>query len=221
MSSVTSANSSNSALTSALTSGKSALGKDDFLLLMVEQLKNQDPMNPADATEFTAQLAQFSSLEQLFNINDSLDNLSGSTAEMQRLSALSMIGSDIVTQASNFSYSDEPLQLGYKLESAADQGVLYVRDASGMTVASWPLTDLTAGEHFMTWDGRDDLGNQLPAGDYILGISAFSGEETVSARGLVQSRVLGIDMDSSGDLLVTASGTFKLADVSHVRQQSN
>jgi flagellar basal-body rod modification protein FlgD len=89
ISSITSA-SANSG--SSIMSQNNAMGKEDFLTLMVEQLKNQDPMNPADATEFTAQLAQFSSLEQLFNINSSLEEMGSSTAEMQRLSALSMIG---------------------------------------------------------------------------------------------------------------------------------
>ena len=61
--------------TTTTASAKNVLGKDDFLKMMIAQLKNQDPMNPMDGTAFTAQLAQFSSLEQLQNVNTQLDLL--------------------------------------------------------------------------------------------------------------------------------------------------
>ena len=60
------------------TAVKKELGKEDFLTLLVTQLKNQDPMNPMESTDFTAQLAQFSSLEQLFGVNDALGNIQNS-----------------------------------------------------------------------------------------------------------------------------------------------
>ncbi|MEE4253115.1 MAG: flagellar hook capping FlgD N-terminal domain-containing protein, partial [Desulfuromusa sp.] len=93
---------------------ESSMGKDDFLLLLVAQLENQDPMNPADATEFTSQLAQFSSLEQLENANKSLEGLAAMSSEMERMSALGLIGQDIVAQTSEFHFSGDPLQLGYR-----------------------------------------------------------------------------------------------------------
>ncbi|MBN2644258.1 MAG: flagellar hook assembly protein FlgD [Desulfuromonadaceae bacterium] len=210
--------SSSSALTSSIASKSMTMGKEDFLLLMVEQLKNQDPMNPADATEFTAQLAQFSSLEQLFNINETLGDMGDTPGEVQRLSALSMIGDEIVTTSSDFSFDGtNAIKLGYELDAAADQGVLYIRNASGQTVASWPLVNMSTGQQFVEWDGKDDLGNDLPSGSYSVGVSAFQGSEVVGAKTLVQSQVLGVDMTSDGDVLVTASGTFRLADVESVR----
>ena len=57
------------------TSKEDALGRDAFLTMLVAQLQNQDPLNPMDGTDFSAQLAQFSQLEQLINLNDSMDNL--------------------------------------------------------------------------------------------------------------------------------------------------
>jgi len=59
--------------TNRVTTSKDQLGKDDFLKLLVTQLKNQDPLNPMDDREFIAQLAQFSTLEQMQNMNSSFN----------------------------------------------------------------------------------------------------------------------------------------------------
>lgn len=203
--------------TSALTSGNNALGKDEFLTLMVEQLKNQDPMNPADATEFTAQLAQFSSLEQLFNINDNLEKMGDTSGEMQRMSALSMIGQEVVTTSSDFEFSGNSLKLGYDLDATADQGSLYIRNASGSTVATLPLPEMTTGQHFVEWDGKDADGNRVPQGSYTLGVSAFNGDDAVAASALIRSQVVGVDLIAGGDVLVTDAGEYKLADIESVR----
>jgi len=204
-------------LKNSLASGANALGKDEFLTLMVEQLKNQDPMNPADATEFTAQLAQFSSLEQLFNVNDNLESMGNTSAEVQRLSALAMIGTEVVTTSSDFKFNGEPIKLGYDLDAAADSGSLYIRDAAGNSVGSFPLEDMEAGTHFFEWDGTDGNGNTLIDGNYTLGVSAFNGEDAVVAKSLIRSRVVGVDMADGTEMLVTDSGDYRYADVQSVR----
>lgn len=217
MAEVTSATSSNAQLSSALSSGANALGKEDFLTLMVEQLKNQDPMNPSDATEFTAQLAQFSSLEQLFNVNDNLENMGNTSAEVQRLSALALIGTDVVTASSEFQFAGGEVQFGYDLEAPASEGSLYIRDAAGNTVASYALPELGSGRHYLAWDGTDNNGNTLPDGKYTLGVSAFSGDDAVAATAMIRSRVIGVDLVDGADVLVTDSGEFSLAEVESVR----
>ncbi|MCD6526689.1 MAG: flagellar hook assembly protein FlgD [Desulfuromonas sp.] len=209
--------STGAALSSALSSGPTSLGKEDFLTLMVEQLKNQDPMNPADATEFTAQLAQFSSLEQLFNINDNLESMGDTTGEVQRLSALALIGTEVVTTSSGFTFNGSPLKLGYDLDAPASEGSLYIRDAAGNTVGSFPLSDMDAGRGFVEWDGTDGNGNTLIEGTYTLGVSAFNGDDAVAVTPLIRSRVIGVDLVDGGDMLVTDSGDFRLADVESVR----
>ena len=76
----------------ATTAPKKELGKNDFLLLFTTQLRAQDPLKPMDSTEFTSQMAQFSSLEQLTNINTNLNNLLLFQNSLQNVSATSMIG---------------------------------------------------------------------------------------------------------------------------------
>jgi flagellar basal-body rod modification protein FlgD len=92
---------SSAATTSAATKSKT-LGQTDFLNLLVAQLKNQDPLNPSDPTEFTSQLAQYSQLEQLFNLNDSMGNLTTAQNNSQRLSSLALIGQEVVVEDSDF-----------------------------------------------------------------------------------------------------------------------
>ena len=91
----------NTAAGTAATAAKTdnTLGQDQFLTLLVAQLQNQDPLNPTDATEFTAQLAQYSQLEQLFNLTDAMDGLTAAQTSSQKVSALSLIGKEVVVGA--------------------------------------------------------------------------------------------------------------------------
>ncbi len=72
-----------------------ALGRDTFLTMMVAQLQNQDPLNPMEGSDFSAQLAQFSQLEQLINLNVSMENLSTSFGEESEGDIISYIGKQV------------------------------------------------------------------------------------------------------------------------------
>ena len=101
-------------------SGKeTVMGKEDFLKLLVAQLQNQDPLSPDDPTEFTAQLAQFSSLEQLTSLNDSMDNLVNSNANSDRFATLNTIGKNVAYHSADFTFKGEPVELGYQLDGQA------------------------------------------------------------------------------------------------------
>ncbi len=89
----TSATGSTSAAGSSTAS--SEIGKDEFFKMLMAQLKCQDPLNPMDGTEFTAQLAQFSSLEMLANINGTLEAQSASGSQLASLQAVSLIGREV------------------------------------------------------------------------------------------------------------------------------
>ncbi|MBU8911758.1 MAG: flagellar hook assembly protein FlgD, partial [Desulfobacterales bacterium] len=75
----------------------STMGKDDFLKMMIAQLQHQDPLNPLDGTDFTAQLAQFSSLEQLSNMNTQLETLGLYQSSLNNAQSISLIGKEITT----------------------------------------------------------------------------------------------------------------------------
>ena len=85
---------------------KTTLGKDDFLKLFVAQLQNQDPLSPMESTEFTSQLAQFSSLEQLTNVNQNLDYLLMYQSSMNNAEAINFIGSTVKASGSSIGVKD-------------------------------------------------------------------------------------------------------------------
>jgi flagellar basal-body rod modification protein FlgD len=190
------------------------MGKEDFLLLLVEQLKNQDPLNPDDPTEFTSQLAQFSSLEQLTNLNDSMEQLANSSADSDRLSTLGTIGKLVAFEGDEMPYSGEPLEFGYNLSGPASEVTISL-NKDGATLATLSGEGLTQGNHFLTWDGLTEDGSIAPIGDYDIVISAQSASgEAVGTTTLIKSEVTGVDLSASATgTLITKAGEVPFTNI--------
>lgn len=197
--------------------GGQELGKQDFLKLLVTQLENQDPLNPSNPAKFSSQLAQFSSLEQMTNINENIKDMAQSSQAMNRMSSLSMLGKEVVLENDSFSLGSEPVELGYKLEEAANQVTMKITNASGATVAEVSGDELSAGRHFVTWDGTGVGGQELPEGDYSFQVEVARDGEQTTGTPLVQSKVTGVDDLGGANTLLTSMGEVKLQDVLQVR----
>jgi flagellar basal-body rod modification protein FlgD len=145
----------NQSNTSQTTTTKT-LGKDDFMKLLLAQLKNQDPLNPMDGTDFAAQLAQFSSLEQLSNMNTELKNLSVNQMTMNYAQSVNMIGKEVVTNSGNsLEVSGPTTDLNYKLATDAQSLTITILDKEGQLVKTWDETAQKAGMNKATWDTAD------------------------------------------------------------------
>lgn len=191
-----------------------SMGKEDFLKLLVAQLQHQDPLNPADPTEFTSQLAQFGQLEQLTNVNKSLEQLGRMSGEMEKMSALSLIGQDVVAEGSAFHFNGESMQLGYRIDTPADKVTLYVQNQSGSTLTTIIARETSPGQYFVDWDGYSDAGMPLVPGDYSLIIHAIDADERIiDSRSLIKGRVESVDLSGSAIQLDTSSGTFALGRI--------
>ena len=156
-------------------------GQDTFLRLLTTQLQNQDPSNPMSNEDFVAQLAQFSSLEQLVGMQDTMNAVYMAMASMNNSSMANLLGTDVVAYGDSFAYPGEgDMELNYEAGGSFVSGTLTVTDAAGNVVATREIGAGEAGEGAYTFDGRDHDGQPLPEGTYT-----FSFEATDQAGGSV------------------------------------
>lgn len=178
------------------------MGKNDFLKIFLAQMRNQDPLNPMEGTEFTAQLAQFSSLEQLFNVNDNLESLRGAQGDANRYDALNFIGKDIVAKGDQLALGEAGVAKGaFQLQARAACAV-NVTDGAGNLVRTIPLGLLDAGQHAFEWDGMSSSGLQLPAGIYSFAVNAL--DETgslVLADTMTSGKVTRVNLEGDTPIL--------------------
>lgn len=176
-------------------SSSDMMGKEDFLTLLVEQLKNQDPMNPDDPSEFTSQLAEFSSLEQLQNLNESMESLAETQKQSDKFATMALIGKDITYTGGNFTFDGEPVSIGYQLDGQASSVTMSIQNENGSTVAVLHPTELNKGNHFIEWNGLNQEGDTFPEGKYKIVLQATADGEntTIAASPLVRSQVTAVD----------------------------
>lgn len=182
------------------------LGKDDFLKLLVTQLQNQDPLNPTDNTEFVAQLAQFSSLEGITNLNTSMDGISSGMSALKNSNSANLIGRSVKAEGSDFLYAGAPVTVGYDLTGAASRVRVSVFDASGKLVRTMDAGAQASGLHDIAWDGTDNSGLNAPNGYYEFTVTARdTADNAVSANTYVYGQVTGVNFDS-GDAKLLVDG---------------
>lgn len=206
-----------SSSTSSSENSSKVMGKEDFLKLLVAQLQNQDPLDPADSTEFVAQLAQFSSLEQLFNLNESVDALVASQQTSDQFNVMGLIGKDVVYEGSEIELNGEPVEIGYVLDEAATSVTITIQDENGATVSTLTASELDSGTHFIEWDGTDSNGNASADGKYQIDIQIVDGNgESISITPLIRAEVTGVELDSAANTtnIVTSASTVNLASIS-------
>ncbi|MFH2037158.1 MAG: flagellar hook capping FlgD N-terminal domain-containing protein [Candidatus Zixiibacteriota bacterium] len=170
------------------------LGKDDFLQLLVAKLTHQDPMEPMKDEAFIADLAQFSSLEQLANLNESINNsLDLDYLQMQTINntmATSLIGKEVkASYNSVYLDGDNSPHINFSLTEFAKDITVSIYDESGALVRTINEQDFGIGENSMRWDGRDNNGNRLSDGFYTVDIS---GENADGEKVDVSTYIVGL-----------------------------
>ena len=195
------------------------MGKQDFLTLFTAQLQNQNPLDPVKNEAFVAQLAQFSQLEALTNMQSSLDGFVKSMSSGQILSGSALIGRKI-SVADGMS----PLQQGGSIEASIElpegaSGVsLSVLDSQGRPVQELIAGAQPPGTTKLSWDGLDAMGNPAPSGYYRLTATAVVNGKTtpVPVNTLVTVRSITTASDGALNLELDGGKTVPLKDVQRV-----
>jgi flagellar basal-body rod modification protein FlgD len=195
-------------LGSSLTGGQ-AMGRDDFLKLLVAQLKNQDPLAPQDNTQFVAQLAQFSSLEQSMGINDRLDQLRTQTQGLANSGVVGLVGQQVTVKGSIITTDGSGVgsPVNFSLSGKTDITTVTIRNQSGKAVRTFEVGAKNAGAVSVQWDGRDDAGNVQPSGAYAVAVEAKSASgDAVSVAQQSSSVVDSVSYDTGYPVLHLANG---------------
>lgn len=196
----------------------SAVSKDEFLRLFTTQLKAQNPLKPMESTEFTSQLAQFSSLEQLTNMSSALNDLLLYQNSLQNTLTSGLIGKQVRVSGSE-TYLKDDASISFSLPQDAVKVNVTITDQSGKTVRVIEMGAQKAGDKTYTWDGRDATGKKLTEGNYKVKVDALdSSGNTVKAETSIYGTVKGITYDNNKTYIILDNGMkVQLSDIKEIR----
>ncbi len=205
------ANSSTANPTSSLASHtqEASLNKNDFLQLLIAQIKFQDPLKPQDSTEYVAELAQFSSLEQTMGINERLDALTAQTRSQATTDALALVGKTATVRGStiNLAGDGSPAGVAFDLGAECAQTTVTILDQDGTVVRSLDLGPKAPGKTSIAWDGYREDGTRAPSGNYQVVVDARSADgAAVPVNQETTGRVVSISFEGSDPVLQLDNG---------------
>lgn len=179
--------------------GRRELGQEDFLKLMITQLRNQDPMKPMENGEFLGQIAQFSTVSGIQELQGSFAALSASLQSGQALQAVSLVGRSALVASDRFRLGPDGEVTGaVQLPAGAANVVVEIADAAGNVVRRLELGERAAGTHTLAWDGTGEDGARLPAGTYLIAAHGRIGGRTESLATQVAARIDSVTLDAGG-----------------------
>ena len=195
-----------------------AEAQDRFMTLLVTQMKNQDPLNPLDNAQVTSQLAQLSTVTGIDKLNTTLESLISNVQTGQSYQASSMIGHDVLVSGNQISATDkEGGYYGVELPTGADKMTVTIKDSAGATIRTLSLGKQDAGVTPMVWDGLNDAGEKVAAGNYKFEVAATTGTDVVNANPLSYAQVLSISNNAGGiKLNLSNLATVSTTDVKEI-----
>lgn len=201
------------------TVGSDKLDKDAFFKLMLAQMKNQDPTNPMKSHEMAAQLANFSSLEQMQNMNQTLTELKAGQKPVEQFQSLNFIGKAVAGDSSKLfrAKGDKSHDFLYNLPSAAAEATIVVKNADSEVVKKFDLKDLKEGANRLTWSGEDDKGNKVPEGEYQFLVEAKNAQgQKFNVKTDFEGTITGINYTPEGPILLVGKQSVRLRDVKKI-----
>jgi flagellar basal-body rod modification protein FlgD len=204
---------------SSITNGASlAETFDTFLTLLTTQLQHQDPLDPMDTNEFTSQLVEFTGVEQAISTNKKLDSLIALYNGSQLNDAVGYIDKTVGADGIILMMQGGESTITYDLGGNAKTASILVIDEQGNTVRTLQ-GDTEVGHHEITWDGKDENGNQLDDGLYGFLVTAIdTNDKPVPLVQGTTGKVTGVKMVDGEVILEVGDLEIALNDVLSISQ---
>jgi len=188
---------------------------ETFLKLLTTQMRNQDPLKPMDSTEFVAQLASFSAVEQQIRANDRLDSILGVLSDGSPAGLAQWIDREVQV-AAKADFAGAPVEIGVTPVDGADKAVLVVKNDFGQEVARLTVAPDASS---LSWDGTDAMGATVAEGRYGFSVESYQGATLLgSQQGKVFATVSEVRIVDGVPVLVTGDGSqVPLDEVAAVR----
>lgn len=196
--------------------GNDKLDKDAFFKLMLTQMKNQDPTNPLKPHEMSAQLAQFSSLEQMTNINQTLSEMKAGQKPTEQFQALSLIGKAVAGDSAKIirAKGDKEHEIRFSLPQASQEVELKIKNSAGDAVRTYKINNAKAGDNKITWNGLDEKATATFPDEYTVSIEAKTGNgQKMAVKTDFEGVITGVNYTPEGPVLMVGQQTVRLRDL--------
>jgi len=188
---------------------ENTIGKDDFFKMLLAQIQNQNPLNPIDGADFAAQLAQFSSLERLGNINDQLETMNLYQASVNNAQSLNLIGREVTAKGDVLKVEGEPVDLTYNLSGYAKKVSIKIYNEEGSLVDTLEFGNQKEGRNSVVWDC-----NNVSKGNYTFDVSAIDDNgDNVDVDTMTTGVVAGVTFKNGSSYLSINGQDIAFGDV--------
>lgn len=208
-------------LDAATTESGNTMGRETFTKLLIAQIQHQDPLEPMGDTQFVAQLAQFSSLEQLTIANQNLEELQIYNDSMNRMQAASLLGKEVQVEGNTFYLSgDSPVEMNYRLQSAAADTKVYIYDGRFELIKIIKVGPQSVGEHSLEWDGKGFRGVQVSPGTYSFIVQSTDlMENPVEVDTFTTGKVTGLSYQQGAITLLLGNLRVPLQNIMQITEE--
>jgi len=198
----------------------SGLGQDDFLNLLITQLTNQNPLEPMEGADFVAQLATFTSVEQLMQANDGLETLALGQAGLISGQSVNLVGKSIKYPGNEVTL--EPggnVEAEYAIGQTAETVEVTIKDDQGRTVRTMEMGPVAVGTHDIEWDGLDDDGDDVPPGSYTINIQAKDSDgEVIPVETNSIGKISAVRFEQGVPFLMVGDIEVLASDIAEIRE---
>jgi len=179
--------------------------RDNFMTLLVTQLRNQDPLNPMENNEMTSQLAQINTVSGIESLNETMQTINGQMEAAKSMQASALIGRAVLVPGDRILVGGEgegdATPFGLELNTPAESVKINIYNTSGMLVRRMDLGSVGSGPQSFSWDGMMDDGSAAPAGAYRFSVEATNGDEQVTSERFNYAQVIAVSMGKDGPRL--------------------